>query len=80
MCIDKFHHFLCRYEHARVLGTRANHIAMGAPVMAVIGKETNPLKIAMMELKQKKISLIIRRYLPDGSYEDWRVDELKIHD
>lgn len=24
----------------------------------------------------KKIPIIIRRYLPDGSYEDWAVDEL----
>ena len=69
----------CRYEHARVLGTRAKQIAMGAPVMVVIGKETNPLKIAMMELKEKKIPFIIRRFQPDGSYEDWRVDELKIN-
>jgi len=52
---------------------------MGAPVMVVIGKETNPLKIAMMELKEKKIPFIIRRFQPDGSYEDWRVDELKIN-
>ena len=45
----------------------------------MIGKETNPLKIAMMELKEKKIPFIIRRFQPDGSYEDWRVDELKIN-
>ena len=24
----------------------------------------------------KKIPIIIRRYLPDGSFEDWAVDEL----
>ena len=32
--------------------------------------ETDPLKIAMMELKESKIPLIVRRYLPDG--EDLR--------
>lgn len=26
--------------------------------------------------RAKKIPIIIRRYLPDGSYEDWSVDEL----
>ena len=31
--------------------------------------ETDPLKIAMMELKESKIPLIVRRYLPDG--EQW---------
>ena len=28
--------------------------------------------------RAKKIPLIIRRYLPDKSYEDWAVDELII--
>jgi DNA-directed RNA polymerase I, II, and III subunit RPABC2 len=32
----------------------------------------------MKELKQRKIPLIIRRYLPDGSWEDWRIDELTV--
>ena len=26
--------------------------------------------------RAKKIPMLIRRYLPDGSYEDWAVDEL----
>jgi len=30
--------------------------------------------------RAKKIPIIIRRYLPDGSYEDWSVDELIITD
>jgi DNA-directed RNA polymerase I, II, and III subunit RPABC2 len=38
--------------------------------------EWDPLKIAEKELVEKKIPFIIRRYLPDNSYEDWRVDEL----
>jgi len=28
----------------------------------------------------KKIPIIVRRYLPDGSYEDWGIDELIITD
>ena len=28
--------------------------------------------------RNRKIPIIIRRYLPDGSYEDWGVDELII--
>lgn len=31
-------------------------------------------------LRARKIPIIIRRYLPDGSYEDWGVDELIITD
>jgi len=51
---------------------------MGAPVMVELGGETDPLDIAMKELKAKRIPIIIRRYLPDGSYEDWTLDELQI--
>ena len=40
--------------------------------------ESDPYKLAEMELSEKKIPFIIRRYLPDGSYEDWRVAELYI--
>ncbi|KAH0812841.1 hypothetical protein GEV33_009940 [Tenebrio molitor] len=65
---------------ARVLGTRALQIAMCAPVMVELDGETDPLQIAMKELKQRKIPIIIRRYLPDHSYEDWGIDELIIID
>jgi DNA-directed RNA polymerase I, II, and III subunit RPABC2 len=67
---------MTKYERARVLGTRALQISMGAPVMVELEGETDPLKIAMKELKSKKIPIIIRRFLPDSSYEDWAVDEL----
>lgn len=72
--------YMTKYERARVLGTRALQIAMCAPVMVELEGETDPLLIAMKELKARKIPIIIRRYLPDGSYEDWGVDELIISD
>jgi DNA-directed RNA polymerase I, II, and III subunit RPABC2 len=51
---------------------------MNAPVMVDIGGETDALKIAQKELTERKIPMIIRRYLPDSSYEDWHIDELLI--
>jgi hypothetical protein len=30
-----------------------------------------------MEFDLDKIPMIIRRYLPDGSFEDWKLNELK---
>lgn len=47
-----------------------------APPMVDPKDETDALKIAMLELKENKIPLIVRRYLPDGSYEDWAASEL----
>ena len=70
--------YMTKYERARVLGTRALQISMNAPVMVDIEGETDPLKIAAKELRERKIPMIIRRYLPDNSYEDWSLDELII--
>lgn len=68
--------YLTKYERARVLGTRALQISMNAPVMVDLDGETDPLRIAQKELRERKIPIIIRRYLPDGSWEDWGIDEL----
>ncbi|KAI3712692.1 hypothetical protein L1987_71255 [Smallanthus sonchifolius] len=72
--------YMTKYERARILGTRALQISMNAPVMVELEGETDPLEIAMKELREKKIPFTIRRYLPDGSYEDWGVDELIVED
>jgi len=68
--------YMTKYERARILGTRALQISMNAPILVPLEGETDPLEIAIKELSQRKIPLIIRRYLPDGSYEDWKVSEL----
>jgi len=68
--------YMTKYERARILGTRALQISMGAPVLVDLRGETDPLDIANKELQNGKIPLMIRRYLPDGSHEDWGIDEL----
>ncbi|KAI0887319.1 RNA polymerase Rpb6 [Annulohypoxylon maeteangense] len=68
--------YMTKYERARVLGTRALQISMNAPVLVDLEGESDPLQIAIKELREKKIPLIIRRYLPDGFYEDWSCEEL----
>ncbi|GMM52458.1 DNA-directed RNA polymerase core subunit [Starmerella bacillaris] len=68
--------YMTKYERARILGTRALQISMNAPVLVDLEGETDPLQIAMKELSQKKVPLVVRRYLPDGSFEDWGCEEL----
>ncbi|KAL9934042.1 hypothetical protein V8E36_007124 [Tilletia maclaganii] len=68
--------YMTKYERARILGTRALQISMNAPVLVAVEGETDPLAIAQKELAEKRIPLTIRRYLPDGSFEDWQVSEL----
>ncbi|KAK2630405.1 hypothetical protein QTJ16_001225 [Diplocarpon rosae] len=68
--------YMTKYERARILGTRALQISMNAPVLVDLEGETDPLQIAIKELREKKIPLIVRRYMPDGMYEDWTCEEL----
>jgi DNA-directed RNA polymerase I, II, and III subunit RPABC2 len=39
---------------------------------------TDPLQIAAKELREKKIPLVVLRYLPDGYFEDWSCEELLV--
>ena len=52
-----------RWDARRADPCRAS---MNAPVLVDLEGETDPLQIALKELREKKIPLIIRRYLPDG--------------
>lgn len=73
--------FLTKYEKARIIGTRALQISRNSPVLVDLGKDDiDPILIAEKELAERKIPFIIRRYLPDGSFEDWRINELHILD
>jgi DNA-directed RNA polymerase I, II, and III subunit RPABC2 len=40
------------------------------------GNESDPYRLAEIELSERKVPFIVRRYLPDGSYEDWKASEL----
>ena len=69
--------FLTKYEKAKILGERAIQISNGAKVMVEVEKGVwDPMIIAEKELREKKIEYIVRRYLPDGTYEDWDLNEL----
>ncbi|KAG1168647.1 hypothetical protein G6F35_017417 [Rhizopus arrhizus] len=68
--------YMTKYERARVLGTRALQISLNSPVMIELNGETDALVIANRELREKRLPLIIRRYMPDGTYEDWKVRDL----
>lgn len=68
--------YLTKYERARVLGARATQISLNAPVLVDLEGETDPLEIAKKELAAKRLPLVVRRFLPDGAYEDWAVREL----
>jgi DNA-directed RNA polymerase I, II, and III subunit RPABC2 len=79
--IDKLHRtipYLTKYEKARILGQRAKQINSGAyPFVKVPENVIDGYIIAEIELKQKRIPFILRRPLPNGGSEYWRVKDLE---
>jgi DNA-directed RNA polymerase subunit K/omega len=79
--IDALHRtypILSKYEYSRVLGQRAAQIESGSkPYIDVDPNIIDGYIIALQELREKKIPIIIRR--PIGkSFEYWRLKDLEI--
>uniref|UniRef100_A0A6C0DT50 RNA polymerase Rpb6 n=1 Tax=viral metagenome TaxID=1070528 RepID=A0A6C0DT50_9ZZZZ len=73
--------FLTQFERTKVLSFRSSQLAQGAkPFIEVADDITDVYTIARMELKAKKLPFIIKRPLPDGDYEYWRLTELEVFD
>ena len=69
---------LTRFEKARIMGARALQLSLGAPVFIEIPKKaTTSLEIAMEELKQKVIPIVIKRTLPNGDYQNLPLDKFE---
>ena len=69
---------LTRFEKARIMGARALQLSLGAPVFIEIPKNaTTSLEIAMEELKQRVIPIVIKRTLPNGAYQNLSIDQFE---
>ena len=79
--IDELHTtlpFLTKYEKARILGLRAKQINNGSePFVNIPNNIIDGSIIAEMELKQNKIPFIIRRPIPNGGSEYWKISDLE---
>jgi DNA-directed RNA polymerases I, II, and III subunit RPABC2 len=71
--------FLSVYEKTKILGFRANQLAQGArPYVVVPEHVTKVGDIAKMELEQRRLPYIIKRPMPNGTFEYWRLSDLMI--
>jgi len=79
--IDLFHKtipILTKYEKSRILGERAKQINSGGkPFIEVEPNIIDGYLIALKELEEKKIPFIIKRPLPNGGCEYWRLKDLE---
>lgn len=73
---------LTKYEKAKIIGVRAQQIAMGSPIYLPdedVAKFKTPMEIAQEELRQKRTPLLVRRALDSKKcviYEDWYITDL----
>lgn len=70
--------FITKYEKAKILGERAKQINAGATPFVDVNQEIiDGYLIALAEFEQKKIPMIIRRPLPNGQSEYWKLEDLE---
>jgi len=73
----KTYPYITRYEMTKIIGVRANQLSQGAkPYITVPKYITNVSDIARLEYENKRLPFIIKRPLPDGSFEYWRITDL----
>jgi len=69
--------FLTRFEKARIMGVRLQQLSYGAKPRIDTTNMKSMQEIVEQELIQRKIPFIIRRPLPNGTYEDWKMEEFE---
>jgi DNA-directed RNA polymerases I, II, and III subunit RPABC2 len=70
--------FLTKYEYARIIGYRAEQIADGYNPYVNTDNLYSVVDIAIKELNERKLPYIIKRPLPNGTSEYWKIEELEL--
>jgi DNA-directed RNA polymerase I, II, and III subunit RPABC2 len=80
--VDPLHRtlpFITKYEKSRVLGERAKQLNSGAkPFVEVDASLIDGYLIALKEFEEKKIPFIVKRPLPNGGCEYWKLQDLEM--
>ena len=67
---------MTKYEFVRLIGTRVQQLTKDAKPMIKNTQGLTNHEIAELEIKHNVIPIKIKRYLPNGSCEIWKVSEL----
>jgi DNA-directed RNA polymerase subunit K/omega len=71
--------FLSIFEKTKILGMRTNQLAQGArPYIQVPEHISDIQEIARMEIEQRRLPIIIKRFMPDGTSEKFRLSDMLI--
>lgn len=74
---------MTKYEVTKLLAARVQQLADGAPSTLPadhpLGPATgNLLEVAVAELEERKLPMMLPRILPDGTKEVWRLEQLRL--
>jgi DNA-directed RNA polymerase I, II, and III subunit RPABC2 len=69
---------ITKFEYTDVTSNRAKQIENGSPVFTDIHDESDPIKMAELEIRMKRCPLSIRRMLSNNICEIWDVNEMII--
>ena len=69
---------ITKFEFTEVTSIRGQQIEKGSKIFADVGDETDPIKMAQIEVRTKRCPLSIMRYISSNIAEIWEVNEMII--
>ena len=77
---NKSEPIMTKYEYTKILGIRAQQIAMGAEPLIEVTKDLDSVvEIAKEEIRQRKTPIILERKIGEGEFDYWKLEDLTIH-
>ena len=75
---------MTKYEYTKLIALRAHQISMTADVKLDMEEikqlKFDPIELAKRELWERTLPFAIKRKLPNGEEEIWKIDEMEICD
>ena len=72
---------LSKYERSIILGLRIEQLARGAQPFVALddGEDHAPGYVADRELNERKLPYIVKRPMPNGTFEYWRIEDMIVY-
>jgi len=71
--------YLTTFERTKILGFRSTQLSQGArPFITIPSHVTDVKDVARLELEARRLPFIVKRPMPDGTFEYWRLSDLAI--
>lgn len=77
---NKTRNILSKFEKVKIIGLRSEQLQRGAQpyIKLTPNQPFIPRDVAMQELKEHKLPFMLRRQLPNGTIEYFRLDDMVV--